>query len=846
MASAGVHPRSPELAWLVTAPVSCLTLAIASVIGLRSETPWGSWPLAGLFFLLLMVADLTPLNLEVRRQTFTQNLVEIPLLLGLVYLPPLTLITIRVAATAICAFYRRSQPVKAAFNIALVGLSTASATLILTVFGPAGGLTKADIAQPKTWLLLAAAVLTTTFVSLSGVIGIVTLVQGKIPAPQLVAITFPTALMAAVNTAVALAVLLALQASLWAAIVIAVLLFFSVLAYRNYAKSLRQNRTLTEIYELTKAISDTPHDGTLPDTLLIRVRQLLQAEYATLWLPAQGRHPEVLLSARADDKGLVDVPGAPDELRKQAVELGETVAVSAQLGTENLRQTVRSQGLKDAIVVPLRAGSAVIGTLEVAGSLGDLSNFKEADVQLLEAVAAHAAVAVENNRLVDRLRFDAYHDQLTGLPNRRRMIQALEEAVRVRTHGEVVAILMFDVDGLRDVNDSLGHSAGDRLVAEVATRLRATAPAAALVGRVGGDEFVVTIRASGAEAAHQLATRLRSQLQDPLTIGTLTLDVDAVVGIALYPDHGSDPAMLLQRADVATHAAKLAASGVQTFDPALESRSVRRLGLAGDLRRALDNGDLEVYFQPKVSLRDRRLVGVECLARWDHPTHGAVTPEDFVAVAEHTGQLGRLTEVVLREGLKRARQWVDAGRPLSVAVNLSPRTLHDADFPRKVDQLLQEHGVAPDRLTLEITEDGVVDGIDRHLPTLRHLYDLGVRLAVDDFGTGYSSLSYLRRLPVHEVKVDRSFVQGMATDAGDLAIVRAVVDISRHFGLAVVAEGVESELTLELLDEIGCDIGQGFLFSRPLPYERLEAWLGAQTDAEPTPGGEVRRLRAVG
>jgi EAL domain-containing protein (putative c-di-GMP-specific phosphodiesterase class I) len=217
-----------------------------------------------------------------------------------------------------------------------------------------------------------------------------------------------------------------------------------------------------------------------------------------------------------------------------------------------------------------------------------------------------------------------------------------------------------------------------------------------------------------------------------------------------------------------------------------------------------------------------------------------------VAVAEHTGQLGRLTEAVLREGLRRAKQWVDAGRPLSVAVNLSPRTLHDHEFASTVDNLLQHYGVAADRLTLEITEDGMVDGIDRHLPTLRHLYDLGVRLSVDDFGTGYSSLSYLRRLPVHEVKVDRSFVQGMATDPGDLAIVRAVVDISRHFGLDVVAEGVESELTLELLDEIGCGIGQGFLFSRPLPYERLEAWLGAQTDAEPTPAGEVRRLRAVG
>jgi EAL domain-containing protein (putative c-di-GMP-specific phosphodiesterase class I) len=304
--------------------------------------------------------------------------------------------------------------------------------------------------------------------------------------------------------------------------------------------------------------------------------------------------------------------------------------------------------------------------------------------------------------------------------------------------------------------------------------------------------------------------------------------------------------MLLQRADVATHAAKTVANGVQLFDPALESRSVRRLGLAGDLRRALDNGDLEVFFQPKVGLRDRRLVGVECLARWEHPTHGAVAPEDFVAVAEHTGQMGRLTEFVLQEGLRRAKQWVEAGRPMSVAVNLSPRTLHDPEFSDRVDEMLRQHGVAPDRLTLEITEDGVVEGIDRHLPTLQRLYDLGVRLAVDDFGTGYSSLSYLRRLPVHEVKVDRSFVQGMATDPGDLAIVRAVVDISRHFGLAVVAEGVESELTLDLLDEIGCDIGQGFLFSRPLPYERLEAWLGVQTESEPTPAGEVRRLRAVG
>jgi EAL domain-containing protein (putative c-di-GMP-specific phosphodiesterase class I) len=330
-----------------------------------------------------------------------------------------------------------------------------------------------------------------------------------------------------------------------------------------------------------------------------------------------------------------------------------------------------------------------------------------------------------------------------------------------------------------------------------------------------------------------------------MVLGSLTLDVDTAVGVVVHPDHGSEPAALLQRADLAAQAAELLPAGVQLFNPSLESRSVRRLGLANDLRRALDNDELEIYFQPKVSLRDRRLVGVECLARWEHPTHGSVAPEDFVAVAEHTGQLSRLTEVVLSEGLRRCRQWADAGRPLGIAVNLSSRTLIDPDFPVRVERMLREYAVAPDRLTLEITEDGVVGDSDRPMPTLHRLRDLGVRLSVDDFGTGYSSLSYLRRLPVHEVKIDRTFVQGMATDPGDLAIVRAIIDLSRHFGLSVVAEGVESELTLDLLEEIGCDVGQGFLFSRPLPYERLEAWFGAQTEAEPTPLGEVRRLRAV-
>lgn len=825
---------------MITGPLALMTLLLSAITLHESDEPFGKWWLGLVFFGLFLVAELTVLHFEVRRHTVILTLADIPFLLGLCFLPPITLILVRLAVVALAQWRRKAAPVKAAFNITLMGASTACANLVVLQGGPV----EAD--DPRSWGVLVAAVLTTILVSAAGVVGVITLVQGRFAPQELAATVVPAAVVMLFNTTIGLAVLVILQQGPAAYLLLAVLLVFFALAYRGYAGSMNQHRTLTEIYDLTAAISDTPHDGTLPDVLLGRVRRLLGAEYATLWMPAQGRHPEVLLSSRPDDKGLLDVAGSPESLRKQAVETGQTVAVSKKLGDDNLRAQLRDFGAKDAIVVPLRASSAVIGTLEVAGRLGDNLSFGQADVRLLEAVAAHAAAAVENNRLVDRLRFDAYHDALTALPNRRRISQALEEAVRVRAPGEVVAVLMFDVDGLRDVNDSLGHAAGDQLLAEVATRLRTLSPPAALVGRVGGDEFVVTLRLPHAAAALELASDLRRRLQDRMTFGSLTLDVDAAVGVSLHPEHGSDPATLIQRADVATHAAKSLAGGVQLFDLALESRSVRRLGLAGDLRRALDNGELEVYFQPKVTLRDRRLVGVECLARWEHPTHGAVQPEDFVAVAEHTGQLSRLTEVVLREGLRRARQWVDAGRPLSVAVNLSPRTLVDPAFPDRVDELLQEYGVSPDRLTLEITEDGVVDGVDRLLPTLRRLYDLGVHLSVDDFGTGYSSLSYLRRLPVHEVKVDRSFVQGMATDPGDLAIVRAVVDISRHFGLSVVAEGVESELTLELLEEIGCDIGQGFLFSRPLPYERLEAWLGAQTDAEPTPLGEVRRLRAVG
>jgi diguanylate cyclase (GGDEF)-like protein len=831
--------RPQQLAWAITGPLFLAAFLLTIPVVAHSKRPFGNVTLGLVLLAMFAFADATQLRFEVRRQGYTMSLAEIPMLLALFYLPPLTVLGARVLAAAAVQAVVRWGLVKACFNLSVLSAGTALANLIVFLWRPAHD------AGPATWIVLVVAVMANVALTAVAVGGVITLVQGWTSMRQLTNAFVLSLAVAAATITVGLIMLLALQSSGWAVPLLVGIATVLGVAYRAYAQFLSQHKSLTELYGLTRAMTDTGYDGTLPDVLLGRTRELLGAESATLWLPAQARHPEVLLSARVDYPGLLDSAASPEQLRRQAMETGETIAVSPKLGTDRLRSLLHDHGVKDIIVVPLRSGTATIGTLEVAGRLLDRKYFDSEDVRLLETLAAHAGVAVENSRLVDRLRFDANHDALTGLPNRRRLLAAIEESVAVVTPGEVVAILLYDVVGLRDVNDTLGHGAGDQVLAEVARRLRGLAPPAALVARVGGDEFAVTLRTPSSDTALALAEEIRTALQDPMVLGTLTVDIDTTVGVAVHPDHGGDPATLLQRADVATHAAKSVSSATQLFNPGLESRSVRRLGLAGDLRRALDAGEIEVYFQPKLALSGRRVVGVECLARWDHPVHGSVSPEDFVAVAEHTGQVARLTETVLREGLRRAREWTETGRPLSVAVNVSPRTLIDPTFSGLVGQLLEEYAVAPERLTLEITEVGIVGDPSRPLPTLRRLRDLGVRLAVDDFGSGYSSLAYLRRLPVHEVKVDRAFVQGMATDPGDLAIVRAIVDLSRHFGLSVVAEGVESELTLGRLDEIGCDFGQGFLFSRPLPYERLEAWLYAQTEAESTPAGEVRRLRAV-
>ena len=766
---------------------------------------------------------------------------DIPVVLALFYLSPWLAIFVRVGAGLIWNLAGvRLTPHKLAFNTASHFASIATANLIVFQFGLGNG------GSPGTWLVLAAAVFAGNVVALSAIAGVMVLLQGVNQLPHFLKSSLIGFAVIGVNIVLGLLMLLTLKASQWGSLLLIALAIVLGVLYRSYAQFFRQHRSLTEMYALTRDIAATNHDGTLPDVLLARVRALVAADSATLWLPEHGRHHEVLLSARLDYPGLLDSATTPDLFRQLAMRTGKTVVAGPKSGDPELQSALQEARVKDVIVVPLRSSGVAIGTLEVAGRLGENVVFGKDDVRLLETLSVQAGAAVENSRLVDRLQFDANHDALTGLANRRRMLEALGEAMTGRGPREVVAVLLFDVVALREVNDSLGHDAGDEVLVQVASRLRHLAPQGALVARVGGDEFAVELRVASAEAAVAVADTLRAGLRDRMVIDTLTVDVDTNVGVSIYPDHGSEPEALLQRAIVATYVAK-SRGIVQLFYAGLQSRSVRRVGLAADLEAALNSGELEIYFQPKVALRDRRARR----RRMPGPLGASRARPGRPAGLRLRGRAHRSAHPAQRRRPPRRHPPGPASGPTPGVRSPSRSTSRSARSTTptsrlQVSELLDEHGVPADRIILELSEEELL-GSGRSIPALKRLRDLGVQLSVDDFGAGRSSFADLSRLPVQEIKIDRSFVQGMATSASDLAIVRTVVDMARHFGLAVVAEGVESELTLGLLEDMHCDMGQGFLFSRALPYERFESWLQVQTDADPTvaPAGEVRWLRAV-
>jgi len=433
---------------------------------------------------------------------------------------------------------------------------------------------------------------------------------------------------------------------------------------------------------------------------------------------------------------------------------------------------------------------------------------------------------VTPRRQTDALRHQALHDALTDLPNRTllhdRVALALRAAERAATP---LALLLFDLDHFKEVNDTLGHHAGDQLLRAVAIRLVGTVRASDTVARLGGDEFAVLLPTADAEAAITAASTLLAALEPPFLVEGQRLEVGASIGVAVAPAHGADAAALLQHADVAMYVAKRGRSGYALYDADQDEHSLRRLALMGELRQAIAAGQLLLHYQPKVAVATGRLQGVEVLVRWPHPERGLIPPAEFIPLAEQTGVIGPLTHWVLDAALGQARAWRDQGLALPVAVNLSARLLQDPGVVDTIVGLLDAWGLDAYWLEIEITESAVMADPAGALAILTRLHDRGIRLSIDDFGTGYSSLAYLRRLPVDTIKIDQSFVRELAVNGDDAAIARAIVDLGHTLGLGVVAEGVEDDVTWARLTALGCDVAQGYHIGRPIPAEEVQSWV---------------------
>jgi diguanylate cyclase (GGDEF)-like protein/PAS domain S-box-containing protein len=478
---------------------------------------------------------------------------------------------------------------------------------------------------------------------------------------------------------------------------------------------------------------------------------------------------------------------------------------------------------RDADGRPLSVNGVMIDVTELR--MAQEALLHEADSRSREREHYEAAL----RKQADEHRHHALHDDLTGLPNRRSLYERLAAEMAVSRPEDGFSLLLVDLDRFKEVNDVLGHQSGDDLLRQVAARFAKEVRGEDLLARLGGDEFAVLVGGRrGAEAGLEIARRLSDALSQEFILSGVPVHVEASIGIARHPVDGSDATALLRCADSAMYAAKDLSTELEVFDGKRDHHSPTRLKRLGELRQALDRDELLLHYQPKLTLESQVIPGVEALVRWMHPEQGLLLPGEFVPLAEQTGLIKPLTSFVLQSALRQVGAWQRDGHDLSVAVNVSERSLLDPDFPDEVQRLLAAAGVAPARLELEITEGTIMADPVRAAAVLRRLDALGVSLSLDDFGTGYSSLSRLRELPISEIKIDRSFAARIETDERDVAIMRSTIELGHNLGCSVVAEGLETQEALERVTSLGCDTGQGFHIARPLDARAITAWLAAR------------------
>jgi diguanylate cyclase (GGDEF)-like protein len=574
-------------------------------------------------------------------------------------------------------------------------------------------------------------------------------------------------------------------------------------------------RRMELLYGFTRRVGGELDVNSVVETTLTQVVDVFGAKKAELLIVSDGE--------RRSRKAMVRTVVEGDEVRRITDPVGPRPLEESVL--RECQPVIGDDGRTMVVPVYGEAGST-IGTLSASGRAEDGPLYSHDDLKTFETVANHASVAFANGRLVERLRHDSLHDALTGLGNRS-LLQETMDGLEIGGD-RLAAVMLLDLDRFKEVNDTLGHDSGDALLRQIALRLQKLLGERGLICRLGGDEFAILLpELAEIGEAGDVASLVLGALEQPFAVGEMKLEVSGSIGVALAPVDGETSTALLQRADVAMYAAKEHHTGWELYAKEHDGYSPRRLSLAAELRHAVERDELMLHYQPKAELGTGRVSGVEALLRWNHPEYGLIPPDEFIPLAEHTGLIRPLTSWVLDHAVEQARVWQDGGTPLSVAVNLSVRALMDGALPDEVAGVLDRASLDAAALVLEITESTIMADPNRAIAVLRRLSDFGVALSIDDFGTGYSSLAYLKRLPVDEVKVDRSFVMNMATDTDDAVIVRSTVDLARNLGLRVVAEGVEDNATWDHLRLLGCDAVQGYYLAKPMPATQVVRWLAS-------------------
>jgi len=778
-------------------------------VALRGDT-WWALPVAIVMFGVLEYAVF---NIHLRGEPVSVSLSEVPTAFAIVFLSPPLAVLARIPLSVVVLLLQRRNPwFKVVFNLALFVFEVVLAVIVFrglvdwwgTDTGPTVGAATLAVlvVAPAALLLVSAAI-----AQFGG--GFVSRVVTELRA---------TWWLYVVNSGVAAMVIgLTLIAPPLGLLAFAPLGGMWYLQWQ-YGEQIQRLRDLNAVHGFAGLVGSTLDLNAIGDMAAAETRRLLRAQGAALvrfdGLVADthldGDVP-VALPRRFDEPGWAAIlaePGArlmvPDDLRKAGIFESVPAAV---------------------LVAPIHDEAGPIAVLAVIERPEQSNRFDAADVARVDNLATQLATSLRRGLLHQQLEYEARHDALTGLPTRTLFERAVAEAVANFDARRCVCVMMLDLDRFKEVNDTLGHHAGDEVLMSFASRVGGLLEPGDVLSRLAGDEFALLSRRRSITEVAAFATELVRVAGEPIVVDDLEIVVTASLGVAVISAADRDALQPMRRADIAMYNAKWQRTGVEFYRDEIDRRTPARLSMLGDLRTAIQTDQLDVVYQPKLDIATERVIGLEALVRWEHPTRGVVAPSEFVRVAEDTGLIKELTDFVLARGIAQMAELRRHGIEIGVAVNLSTHDLFDSRLPERVRGYLDRHGLPPESLTLEITESSLFVDAPRTRATIDGLHSVGLRMAIDDFGTGYSSLAYLRQLPVHELKIDGTFVTGMLDDAQDEVIVRSTVDLGHNLGLLVVAEGVETLDALHRLAEIGCDVAQGYCISQPIRSALLPEWL---------------------